>query len=196
MTTILTTVSMLLCITAFELFVGTNREGYCWALLIGTVVCVVTLAIVSLVTIGRRLRAALLGLGAAAIGASWVVMAFSPGGDRIIARPTAPDGTEMCILQSFTGDWTEPYRVSFCYRRPGQPWGWFYYEHEDTRWWFGSIKLTTDGKRAEIRRFVSPVAYFDPAKEAFTIVRWNRTIVQAQRWMPAGWDPKDELARR
>jgi hypothetical protein len=40
------------------------------------------------------------------------------------------------------------------------------------------------------------VAYFDPEKEAFTIVRWNRTIVQAQRWMAMGWDPKDELARR
>lgn len=102
----------------------------------------------------------------------------------------------MCILQNFTGTWTEPYRVGFYYRRPGEPWGWFYYEHEDLRWWFGSIKLTTDRKRAEIRRFVSPVAHFDPEKEAFTIVRVNRTIVQAQRWMPQGWQPEDELARR
>jgi hypothetical protein len=196
MTTVLTMVAMLLCITACELFAGTRREGYCWVLLIGTVVCVATLTIASLVALGRRRRRAFLGLGAATGGAWWIVMSFSPGGDRIIARTTAPDGIEMCILQSFTGEWAEPYRVSFYYRRPGQPWGWFYYEHEDMRWWFGSINLTTDGRRAEILRFVSPVAHFDLQKEAFTIVRINRRIVQAQRWMPAGWEPENELARR
>jgi hypothetical protein len=105
MTTVLATVAMLLCITAFELFAGTHREGYCWVFLIGTVVCVATLTIASLVAIGPRRRSAFLGLGAAAGGAWWIVMSFSPGGDRIIARATAPDGTEMCILQSFTGEW-------------------------------------------------------------------------------------------
>lgn len=196
MTTVLTMVSMLLCITAFELFAGTRREGYCWVFLFGTAACVVTLLAVSFVIIGRRWRTALLGLGAAGMGALWIVMSFSPGGDRIIARATTPDGTEMCMLQRFSGEWTEPYRASFYYRRPGEQWGLFYYEHEDLRWWFGSIKVEADGKRAEIRRFVSPVAHFEVQREAFTIVRFNRTIVQAQRWLPAGWEPENELTQR
>jgi len=182
--------SMLLCMAGFELFDG------CWLFLPGAVICIVGLSVISLVMIRHRWRMAMLGLSAAAVGAFWIVMAFAPGGDRIIGRTKAPDGTEMCMVQKFSGHWAEPYRVSFYYRRPGQDWGWFYYEHEDTRWWFGTIRLSADGKQAEIRRCVSPVAYFHLPNEAFTIVRWNRTIEGAQHRMPPGWEPEDELGRR
>src|SRR5215204_367868 len=164
-------------------------------LLMGAAMCVVTLVIVSILNMSRGWRRALAVLAAAAIGASWVVMSFAPGGDRIIARASAADGTEMCIIQRFTGEWAEPYRVSSYYRREGGEWGWFYYEHEDTRWWFGSLRLTGDGKRVEVRRFVTPVAYFDLEKEAFTIVRRDRTLKGPQRWMPPGWQPEGEVAR-
>jgi hypothetical protein len=188
--------AMVLCISGFELFSGTRNDGLCWVLLIGAVLCVVTLVVVSFAIISRRWRTALVCVAASAAGASWVIMSFAPGGDRIIARARAADGTDMCMIQKFTGDWGEPYRVSFYYRRRGSDWGWFYYEHEDTRWWFGNLRLTGDGKRVEVRRFVSPVAYFDLQTEAFTIVRINRTLTGAQRWMPSGWEPEDEVARR
>jgi hypothetical protein len=196
MATVLLIFAMVLCITGFELSSGTRNEGVCWVLLMGAVLCIVALVVVSLVIINRRWRTALVCLAAAATGGSWVIMSFAPGGGRIIARASAPDGTDVCIIQQFTGDWAEPYRVSFYYRRKEGQWGWFYYEHEDTRWWFGSLRLSADGKRAEVRRFVSPVAYFDLQTEAFTLVRLNRTLTGAQRWMPPGWQPEDEVARR
>jgi hypothetical protein len=194
MATVLLILAMVLCISGFELFAGTRNDRFCWVLLVGAVLCVVALVIVSLGIISRRWRTALVCFTAATAGASWVIMSFAPGGDRIIARARAADGTDVCIVQRFTtGDF---YRVGFYYRRRGSDWGWFYYEHEDTRWWFGSLRLTGDGKRVEVRRFVSPVAYFDLQTEAFTLVRANRTLIGAQHWMPPGWQPEKEVAGR
>ena len=67
---------------------------------------------------------------------------FLPLPPSIIARTRAPDGTELCLTQKYD----DFYQVSFYYRRTGQPWGWFYYDHEDTRWWRGSIALCADGR--------------------------------------------------
>jgi hypothetical protein len=156
-----------------EYYAGT-QTGHIWLVLL-LLVCaaVISIGLLSLRYLRRKQPIGFVALGVTLLGGCWLVLSFAPGGSRIIARTTAPDGTDMCLIQSWDG---EPYRVSFCYRRPGQQWGWFYYEHEDTRWWLGSISLSADGKRAEIRRFVSPVAYFDIPNESFTIVRWSRTL--------------------
>ncbi len=44
-----------------------------------------------------------------------------PGGTGIIARTTAPDGTEMCVVQKYD-QFFEPYEIGFYYRKPGKPW--------------------------------------------------------------------------
>ncbi|MCC7300648.1 MAG: hypothetical protein IT583_06180 [Verrucomicrobia bacterium] len=120
------------------------------------------------------------------------IYGFLPGKDVIIARAIAPDGTDLCVTHksNHTG---EPYTVNFYFKRPGNPWGWFYYEHEDTRWFRGSIKLNAQGTTAFIKRGWRTVAIFDLTTDSFTIKRWNRTIQGAQNWMPTDWTPEQEI---
>ena len=184
--------AVILFMGAFEYDAGTGMEAGCWMFLLSALAAIICTGVLSLHCLRRKRRIGVLGLAVTVFGGCWLVLSFAPGGNRVIARTLAPDGTEMCLIQRWEG---EPYRVSFYYRRPGQQWGWFYYEHEDTRWWLGSIRLSADGKRAEIRRFISPVAYFDIPTESFTLVRWSRTLSPAQQWMAPGWKPEAELSR-
>jgi hypothetical protein len=117
---------------------------------------------------------------------------MAPGKNIIIARATTLDGVEMCVTHKSNYS-VEPYTVSFYYKRPGQPWGGFYYEHEDTRWFRGSIEVNDDGTMAIIKRGRSVVATFDLATDSFTIKRWNRTTKGAQKWMPEGWTPEQAI---
>ena len=117
-----------------------------------------------------------------------------PGKDVIIARAVAPDGTDLCVIHksNHTG---EPYTVSFYFKRPGNPWGWFYYEHEDTRWLTGSIVFDDTGTVALIKRGWRTVATFDLKTDSFTIKRWNRTSYGTQNWMQTDWTPEQELKK-
>jgi len=56
---------------------------------------------------------------------------FAPVGLGTIGRLTLPDGTEFRVVQTYSG---EPFQVDFYVRRPGEPWGWCYMDHEDSRW--------------------------------------------------------------
>ncbi len=149
-------------------------------------------------------------MGSQAFAGKWIVIAtaimglvlmallmllrgYLPGGDGVIARAIAPDGTEMCIVQTFN-DPVEPYTVSFYYRKPGKQWGWFYYDHEDTRWFSGTIELDDGGNLAHVKRNGKEVARFDVSTEGFTIISWNRTNGPTQTWMPKGWKPEDALS--
>ena len=127
-------------------------------------------------------------------GVCTLVYGFLPGKDVIIARAIAPDGTDLCVVHK-SNHTAEPYTIGFYFKRPGHTWGWFYYEHEDTRWFRGSIKLDDKGTTAFIKRGWRTVATFDLATEAFTIKRWHRTIYGAQDWMPADWTPEQEIKK-
>ena len=174
-------------LAGFEIFFGSVQE---WVsgralqmMLLGVLIAVFS----SVILLVRRDGHGFVGLGAAAAAITWVVVFFvsPPGG--IVARATAPDGTEMYVIETPGG---ETRQTGFYYRRPGQRWGWFYYEHEDSRWWLGRIRVSSGGTRAVLYRLFLPVAYFDISTERFTIVRWNRTLGPAQRWMPEGWSPE------
>ena len=115
-----------------------------------------------------------------------------PGKNVILARTTAPGGVEMCVTHRSNYS-AEPYTVSFYYKRPHQPWGWFYYEHEDTRWLRGSIEVNDEGTMAFIKRGRAVVATFDLTTDSFTIKRWNRTLRGTQEWMPDGWTPEHAI---
>lgn len=136
----------------------------------------------------RRRLPPLVGLVVGILGLLLVLHALLPGGEGVVDRRLTANGTEMVATQSYDG---EPYRVHFYFRRPGGKWGWFYYEHEDTRWIRGlsHIRLSADQQQATLCRLFLPVATFDLQKETFTIRRWNRTMpVQSTR--PEDWSPE------
>ncbi len=129
------------------------------------------------------------------IGVLRVTYAFLPGKNVVLDRVTTTEGVELALTHRSNGSLGEPYTISFYYRKPGERWGWFYYEHEDTRWWDGQIELNEDESLATIMRGTKPVATFDISNSAFTILGWDRTITGAQQWMPENWSPEEETRR-
>jgi hypothetical protein len=67
---------------------------------------------------------------------------FTPG---IVAHDFAPNGDEVCIVQTFKG--AEPYQVSLYARRAGQGWVWNYLAHQDERWRNCHIEFAGDSLR-------------------------------------------------
>ncbi len=173
-----------------EIFFGSAQEslsgGSFQFMLLGILIA----GLFSLVLLVRRDRSCILGFGAVTFAMLWELMFFTAGGRGMVARATSADGTEMCVIETPGG---ETHQTGFYYRRPGQRWGWFYYEHEDSRWWLGRIHVSPGSTRAVLYRLFLPVAYFDIPTERFTIVRWGRTLGPAQRWMPEGWSPERAL---
>lgn len=184
------TVLVLVGLVGFEVFVGTRQEVLSGRFLELMFAGLLGVGISSCVLLFRRARAGLVGLGVWAVALLWLILFFTAGGRGIVASVTAPDGTEMCVIQTPDG---ETHQTGFYYRLPGRRWGWFYYEHEDSYWWVGRIRLSPEGTRAVLYRLFLPVAYFDIPTESFTIARWGRTLSPAQRWMPEGWTPETAL---
>lgn len=61
---------------------------------------------------------------------------------RIVASTSAPDGTILCVYQEF--NWSfEPYTTSVYAKKTGEPWAWFYYDHEDLAWLSARTKVDT-----------------------------------------------------
>jgi hypothetical protein len=186
--------TLIVCALIFyvELFSGTKFDvSAAWFLVIA--IAAFGLSFVSIVALAQKRRIGLVGLAASAIAMSWSVLSFGPGGDRIISQINAADGTEMCLLHQHNANWAEPYSISFCYRKPGQAWKKMYYDHQDLRWWFGEITVDESGKRAVVRRFILPVAYFDIATEQFTIARREQTYSGDSAAMPPTWTPEEEI---
>ena len=173
-----------------EIFFGSMQESLSGRSFQLMLLGILIAAASSLILLVRRDRTCLVGFAAVIFAVLWHVVFFTAGGRGVVARATAPDGTEMCVIETPGG---ETHQTGFYYRRPGQRWGWFYYEHEDSRWWIGRIRVSPGSERAILYRLFLPVAYFDIPTERFTIVRWGRTLGPAQRWMPEGWSPEDAL---
>ena len=95
-------------------------------------------------------------------------------GPRIVVSATAPDGTEMCIVQQCNWE-GEPFTTSFVYRKPGGPWGWIYYDHQDWYWWKGQVTLDTNRTTAIFYRDGKVTAEFDWSTEGYCI-RSDRTV--------------------
>ena len=62
----------------------------------------------------------------------------------------------------------EPYTTSFYCKIEGEPWVWFYMDHEDTRWFSGRIDYNKDTKIAEIYHGNDLVAKYDSNTGTFT----------------------------
>lgn len=114
------------------------------------------------------------------------------GTPRVIGRAVGLDGTEMCIVQQC--NWSvEPFTTSFVYRRPGERWGMFYYDHQDSYWGSSRAVLDPDRHVALFYRGSTPAVTFDWASETFTLHRWSRTLTGAQWRLPADWSPGTPL---
>ncbi len=107
---------------------------------------------------------------------------------RIVSRAVAPDGTEMCIVQRF--NWSpELFTTRFVYRKPGNPWGEFYFDHQDDFWASSRVTLDPATQTAVFFRDGAPAVTFAWSSETYTMHRWNRTLTGPQWTHPADWTP-------
>lgn len=111
------------------------------------------------------------------------------GGQRVIARAVAPDGTEMCVVQRC--NWSgEPFTTTFAYRKPGGFWGSFYFDHQDSYWGRSRVELDAQKGVAVFHRGDEPAITFAWPTETYTLHRLKRTTTGAPSRMPAGWKPE------
>ena len=125
-----------------------------------------------------------------AVGFAFIVaiQLRSVGGTRVIGRATAPDGTEMLVVQKC--NWSlEPFTTTFFFRRPDKTWGAFYYDHEDWFWNRSSCVINTNAQCAVFYRAGAPAITYSWRTETYKLHRWNRTLSGAQWDMPADWKP-------
>jgi hypothetical protein len=109
---------------------------------------------------------------------------------RIVARAVTPDGIEMCVLQRCTWD-VEFFNTCFVFHKPGQPWKWFYYDHEDDYWGTARFTLDMDGRVATVYRRGKPAITFDWQRELYTLHRFRDTRDNPLP-KPPGWSPATE----
>jgi hypothetical protein len=135
-----------------------------------------------------RTQVILIILAIAAIaGGAWFLRRIA--GPRVVARAVAPDGTEFCVVQKCTWD-GDLFNTACYYRKPGGPWGWFYYDHEDWYWEHGRADVDEKAKRISVIRDGRVTATFDWESETYELVRAGsstRTVIGAQDWKPVGW---------
>jgi hypothetical protein len=110
-------------------------------------------------------------------------------GQRVVARAVAPDGTEMCVIQTFT--WSpDVFNTKFVFHKPGTNWQAYYFEHEDWDFWRGGkVVLDTTNHIAVFYRTNSPAITFDWVSFAYTLHRQNDTRTSPTWVMPPDWKP-------
>ncbi len=109
---------------------------------------------------------------------------------RTVARAVGPDGTEMCIVQRF--NWSpELFTTRFVFRKPGAPWGEFYFDHQDDFWASSRITVDPATRTATFYRDDKPAITFTWPSETYTMHRLNRTLTGPQWTHPADWSPLD-----
>ena len=128
----------------------------------------------------------LLAIGAIFLLGQSIKHFFRP---RVVVRTTVPNVVEFCVVQKFSG---EPFTTSCYYRKPGGPWGWFYYDHEDDYWDKGAAEVDPETKQIRIIRDGRVTVKFDWETEIYRKIEKggnDRTTTGAQSWMPYGWEP-------
>jgi hypothetical protein len=125
-----------------------------------------------------------------------VLMAFAVRhvrSQRILARAVAPNGIEFVVLQRWNPhvEWFEPFRTSCYYRRPGGPWGWFYYDHEDSYWGHAKAVIDPGEKKIKIYRGKDVTVAFNWENEEYAVFKNGKDAGKtggAEKWMPLSWD--------
>jgi hypothetical protein len=122
------------------------------------------------------------------LAVSLALLAWAVFRPRIVARATAPNGTEIFVVQRFLDG--EPwFNTSFFYRTAAGQWGWCYFDHEDNLWSHADIVTNRDARRLTVLRDGTPAITFDWETETYVLLRWNRTNIGVANWLPAGSVP-------
>jgi hypothetical protein len=117
------------------------------------------------------------------------LIAWKLGQTHVAASARLPNGIEVYVVQRFNRNLGERFTTRFFYRTPAGLWGWCYYTHQDDWLWTGRVDLNPAMQRATVFRGNQPVIHFDWDTETYHLLRFNRTQVRAQTWLPAGWTP-------
>ncbi len=118
-----------------------------------------------------------------AILASWFTIENFPFTSGIVAHDLAPNGDEICIVQTFKD--AEPYQVSLYARRAGQPWIWNYLAHEDGRWRNGHTEFEGDSLRVYTGSTLRKTFSFTAATKIPEVLEYQ---------LPAEFTPQQILA--
>lgn len=105
---------------------------------------------------------------------------------RIITSAVAPDGTEFCVVQKCNWDF-ELFNTSCYYRKPGGPWGWLYFDHQDNYWDTGRAVIDETARQIVVYRGNEIAATFDWQTETYHLLWKDRVISGAQEIKPVGW---------
>lgn len=128
----------------------------------------------------------------------YIAQAVKP---RILVDVVAPDGTRMCVVQHFNGMIGEPFTTSFVFKKPDEPWGWLYYDHQDSYWRHARLELDeVKGMlrvyRADTLGGQKPTIIFQWGAETYSIRGrggFDRTTTGAYDWLPDGWTPSKAI---
>lgn len=100
-------------------------------------------------------------------------------GARIVGRATAPDGTQMLIVQKC--NWNpERFTTKFYIGRTNGTWGAFYFDHQDDYWQQSACEIRTNEGCAIFYRGGSPAITYWWTNESYKLHRLNRTVMGAQ----------------
>jgi hypothetical protein len=116
---------------------------------------------------------------------------------RIIGRAVAPNGIEFIVFQRYDPhvEPFEPFRTTCYYRRPGGPWGWFYFDHEDSYWRRAEMVIDTHAKQIKVFRRHSLVVTFGWENEEYNGFKNGKFIgrsLGAEGWKPPEWNLKKD----
>lgn len=121
----------------------------------------------------------------------WLVFfAWHINGTRVIADETLPDGTRFIVTQKC--NWrAEPFTTACWYKKPGGPWGWYYYDHQDLYWNHAPTHIDSESHILTIHRDGKTTITFNWETETCTLWRFKppRLFVGPQDWRPVGWEP-------
>jgi hypothetical protein len=186
--------ALLITIILFESLSGTPFEdGWITNLLtLLTVIVSIILSFCSSFFIpAKEWRWTVSGVFTALLGVGWLFGSFGPGGDKVIGSLKMSDGRDVCLLHTYTGDFADPYFVSFCARNPNSPWKVFYLRRGDTRWWFGTVTLSADRNTAIVRKFFYPVARYSLKTDQVTLLQAGISYDGYQKDL--FWTPQKDL---
>lgn len=125
---------------------------------------------------GHRVLAVILGILSliAFAGLARIGYAMFPLGDKLVARTTTRDGTDIVLYQRCNYS-LEPYHTHFYFREPEGRWQSFQMDFEDSRWISGRIYIDPGTDLARIYRGDDEVAQFDLHTHAFTMGNYTQT---------------------
>ena len=104
---------------------------------------------------------------------------LGPGGGGLLSELRLADGSEFRLIQR----WRFHYLIDFYVKLPGQPWGWCYIEHEDTRWRNGRLKYNPEKQSVEVYRDETLRGEYFTERTTFALYGdWQREVRTPQKF--------------